>query len=201
MTIPTTADTVATASSPRTEARVTFPDGRVFSASVNTPLTTYINAAYPQHKTLIGDRPLGAIIDNRLSELTYIVTRDIPATPITLRQSDGNRMYRRSLVFLLTTAANETFPGVKIAVEHSVPSGGFYCEPENRANFTKAELQQIKKRMEALIADDVPIERQTIPLTEAIERFKKTGDDDMVRLLEFRTKSYLTVKDRLLTSR
>ncbi|MBX3081874.1 MAG: nucleoside kinase, partial [Anaerolineae bacterium] len=117
----------------------------------------------------------------------------VTAIPIDLRQSDGNRMYRRSLVLLLTTAANECFPGVKIAVEHSVPSGGFYCEPEDRPNFTRAELLQIKRRMEALVAEDVPIERKTIPLTEAIERFKASGDDDMVRLLEFRNKSYLTV--------
>jgi uridine kinase len=193
MTTPLSTQVVAALSSPRDDARVTFSDGRVFSAPVNTPLTTYINAAFPPADTAIGDRPLGAIIDNRLCELTYVVTRDVNAIPITLRQSDGNRMYRRSLVFLLTTAANEIFPGVKIAVEHSVPSGGFYCEPENRANFTRAELKQIRQRMQKMIAEDIPIERQTIPLAEAVERFKATGDDDMVRLLEFRTKSYLTV--------
>jgi uridine kinase len=193
VTDPLPPQTTAVLSSPRADARVTFPDGRVFSAPVDSPLTTFMNAAFPPAEVNIGNRPLGAIIDNRLCELTYVVTRDVKAIPIDLRQSDGNRMYRRSLVFLLTTAANECFPGVKIAVEHSVPSGGFYCEPEGRPNFTRAELHQIKARMEKLVAEDIPIDRKTIPLSEAIDRFKATGDDDMVRLLEFRPKSYLTV--------
>ena len=38
-----------------------------------------------------------------------------------------------------------------------------------------------------------PIERREIKLEEAIELFKNSGDEDKVRLLQFRTKPYLTI--------
>jgi uridine kinase len=184
---------VITLSTPRTEARVTLPDGRIFSVPLNTPLESVIDVAYPADAPHPDGRVLGALIDNRLVELTALVTRDVSVIPITLKQPDGSRLYRRSLVFLMTTAAAECFPGIKIAVKHSVPSGGFYCEMENRPNLTRAELTLLKTRMEEIVAENSPIERRTLPLEEAIARFKANNDDDMVRLLENRHKHYLTV--------
>ncbi|HRE47801.1 MAG TPA: hypothetical protein PLD47_08750 [Aggregatilineales bacterium] len=183
--------TAVSHSEARSEARVTFPDGAVYSAPIGTPLLHYVNAAYPNGHP---NRPiLGGIIDNNLAELTYSVNRDLTLQPITLRDSDGGRIYRRSLVFLLITAAAECFPGVKIAVEHSIPTGGFYCEPLNRPNFTAAELDRIRAQMSAIVAADEPFERKTIPLAEAVAWFTEHGDDDMVRLLRTRDKDYLTV--------
>lgn len=187
----TTQQAIVTPSTPRTDARITFPDGRVFSAPVGTLLLAYTDAAYP---TGHPDRPiLGAIVNNRLSELTTVIQSDVSVIPLTLRHSDGGRMYRRSLVFLLATAAEELFPGTKIAVQHSIPSGGFFCEPVGRPNFSREELRAIHERMHAIITQDVPITRTTIPLTDALALFKRRGDDDKVRLLENRTKNYLTV--------
>lgn len=180
---------------PRDDARVTFPDGSggfmIFSAPVGTPLVDYVRAAYPPDHP---DQPiLGAVVDNELSELTAPVTRDVTAYPVTLRDSDGARMYRRSLVFLLTAAANELFPGLKISVQHSIPSGGFYCEAVGRPNFTQDELNAIKARMHEIVDADEPFARDTLPLTEAMQWFRDHGDDDMVRLLENRDKDYVTV--------
>jgi uridine kinase len=182
-----------TLSAPRQDARLTFADGRVFSAPLNTSLQAVMSAAYPPDAPHPDGRVIGALVDNRLTELTNLVTRDVNVTPITLRQPDGSRMYRRSLVFIMTTAAAECFPDIKVSVSHSVPSGGFYCEPDNRENFTRAELQKLKQQMERIIAEDAPILRQTMPLAEAVALFKANGDDDMVRLLENRTKDYLTI--------
>ncbi len=119
--------------------------------------------------------------------------RDVTVKPITLSHSDGHRIYRRSLVFLLTTAANELFPGVKIEVLPSLSSGGYFCEVSNRANFTADELHAIYTRMRQIVAEDAPITRQHMPLDQARALFAERGDDDKVRLLEYREKDYLTV--------
>lgn len=179
------------ASTARTDARVTFPGGSVYSAPIGTPLLHYVNAAYPSDHP---DQPiLAALVDNELRELTIPIQRDVTAKPITLRHSDGHRIYRRSLVFLLTTAAHDLFPGVKIEVLHSIPSGGFFCEVLNRPNFTTEELQAIYTRMRQIVAENAPITRQHMPLDQARTLFADRGEDDKLRLLEYREKDYLTV--------
>src|SRR5206468_2639589 len=81
----------------------------------------------------------------------------------------------------------------KIAIQHSVPSGGVHCEVVGRPNFTAAELKTINERMRAIVKEDAPIVRSEIPLTQAVELFKARGDDDKVRLISARTKDYLTI--------
>ncbi len=183
--------THVTPSTARTDARVTFSGGGVYSAPVGTLLLDYVRAAYPpdHHEQPI----LGAVIDNELRELTIPVDRDMLVKPISLNDSDGHRIYRRSLSFLLTTAATEIFPGVKIAVQHTLPSGGFHCEVIGRQSFTADELKLILSRMKEIVAADEPIVRKRIPLAEARALFEARGDDDKVRLLEYREKDYLTV--------
>src|SRR5512135_2970934 len=162
-----TAQSLVTISSSRTDVRVTFPNGAVYSAPLGTLLLDFIRAAYPPDHP---EQPiLAAVLDDaELRELTIPVQRDMLVKPMTLSHSDGHRIYRRSLCFLLTTAAGELFPGVKIAVEHSLPSGGMHCEVLGRANFKKEELKAIEDRMRAIIDEDAPIVRKRIPLADAI---------------------------------
>lgn len=175
----------------RTEARVTLPGGLVYSASIGTPLLDYIRAAYPPDYP---DWPiLAALVDNDLRELTMPVQRDITVKPLSLRNSDGHRIYRRSLAFVMATAASEIFPGVKIEVQHSISTGGNYCEVRDRPNFSADELQAIMARMREIVEANEPITRHHMPLEEARRLFAERGDDDKVRLLEYREKDYLTV--------
>jgi uridine kinase len=183
--------TQVTLSTARTDARVTFPGGIVYSAPIGTLLLDYIKAAFPIDHP---EQPIvAAEVDNELRELTIPVQRDMFVKPISLDHSDGHRIYRRSLSFLLTTAAAEIFPGVKIAVQHSLPSGGFHCEVIGRPSFTPAELTQILNRMREIVVEDAPIVRSRMPLDEARALFMARRDDDKVRLLEYREKTYLTV--------
>ncbi len=180
-----------TPSEARADVRVTFPDGLVFSAPPHTPVGDYVDAAYPTpgaHGPI-----LAAIVDGALRELTLPLSRDAWVKPVTLADSDGGRIYRRSLVFVMTTAAAELFPGLQIAVEHSLPEGGFYCKVVNRPNFDAAALDALRERMRHIVAADAPITRHTMPLAEAVVLFAKRGDDDKVRLLDYRQKTYLTL--------
>jgi len=57
---------------------------------------------------------VAAIVDGRLRELHTPLVRDADVTPVTLADSDGARIYRRSLAFLLVTAASEVFPEARL---------------------------------------------------------------------------------------
>lgn len=186
-----TQDALVVPSIARTDARLTFPDGSVYSAPVGTPIRDFMRAAYPSGQ--LSGPIVAAVIDTDLRELTLPVVRDAVVKPVTLADSDGGRIYRRSLVFLMTTAAAELFPGIKLAVEHSLTEGGIYCQVLDRPQFAADQLDGLRTRMQQIIAEDAPIVRKTMPLAEAIAIFTARGDDDKVRLLEFRSKNYLTL--------
>ena len=44
--------------------------------------------------------------------------------------------------------------------------------------------------MRQIVAEDSPITKKIVPLEEAVKLFEERGDDDKVRLLEQRTRSY-----------
>ena len=174
---------------PRDTAQVWFDDGRVFEGPVGTPLEEFIKVAGsdPELPTV------AALIDNELRELSYRVEGDIEVTPITMGVSDGFRIYRRSLAFLLVTAVHELYPGTTVYVDHSLTFGGYFCQVQDREPFTVEELAAIEARMREMVATDEPVLKTRVPLSDAVALFEARGDDDKVRLLSRRRKSYLTL--------
>jgi uridine kinase len=177
---------------PRTTAQVRFADERLFEAPLGTPLDTFVCAAYP-NRTLLGVPIVAALVDGRLRELSYPLKRDANVELITMSADDGMKIYRRGLTFLLVAAALELFPDATVEVDHSIQSGGYYCMVQGRAAFTAAELETLKTHMHAMVADELPITKDVMPLADAISMFRRRGDDDKVKLLMQRTKDYLVV--------
>jgi uridine kinase len=176
---------------PRDTAQVWLDDGRVLEGPIGTPVEEFIRAA--------GTDPLvpavAALINNELRELTYRVEGDIEVSPITMEHSDGFRIYRRSLAFLLVTSVHELFPEATVYVDHSLTFGGYFCQVQGRDPFSAEELAQIEARMRQIVEADEPIRKSRVPLNDAIALFSARHDDDKVRLLSRRRKSYLALYD------
>ena len=111
-------------------------------------------------------------------KLTYKIDMDARTRPVTMGEADGMRIYRRSLVFLLETAFDELYPNATLTVDHSVSSGGYYCEVDGHSPLIQEELDQIDNQMRKLVEADITFTREEVPLTEAIERFIKKGKED-----------------------
>jgi uridine kinase len=172
---------------PRKRIQAQFLDGRIFEAPPGTSLAEIMHAANGAT-----DPPVvAAILNNQLHELTTRLTSDAIVHPINLADKDGMRIYRRSLVFLLVRAAAEVYPEAEIFVSHSTYTGGYYCEVRGRAPFQQAELQQIEARMRAIVVENVPFLKSSVPVDQAIEIFQTRGEDDKARLLAHRRKEML----------
>lgn len=175
---------------PRQCVQARLPDGRIFEAPPGTPLADILCVAARPGEPLV----VAAIVDHKLRELTAPLTRDSDVRPVTVHTTDGTRIYRRSLIFLMVAAAKDLFPNAAIFVEHAAATAGaYYCEVSGREPFTQAELHQIEARMRALAAEDRPFVRRLVPLAEAIELFRARGEDDKVRLLAHRQKDTLVL--------
>ena len=167
---------------PRITLRVTLDDGSVLEGPVGTAVGEFLEAAHDMRPY---EAPLmGAIVDGQLRELSYSLQRDASIAPVLLNSSDGGRIYRRSLVFLMTTAAAELWPGCRISVRYAVPDGGYYCtRVDGREPFTEADLEQLAERMREIVANDDLIIKRVVPLEEAAALFAERQEDDKVRLL------------------
>jgi len=177
---------------PRQTAQARFPDGRTFEAPIGTHVEQYIEAA--REKDIVSAVPtIAALVDGELRELTYPLQSDAHVVPVLLSDSDGVRIYRRSLAFLLVTAVRELFPRVQIFIDHTMPFGGFFCQVRGREPFTHEELEQIEARMREIVAHDTPITQECVPLNEAIQTFRAHGQNEKVQLLGQRQKEYLSL--------
>ncbi len=174
---------------PRATVEVHLPDKRVLSGPRNTEIGKLLYAL-PE----ASDPPIvGAVVNNELRELTYPIKIDSTVRPVTMSEADGMRIYRRSLVFLLATAFYEQFPGAVLRVDHSVSSGGYYCQVLDRPPLSQQELSCLEEKMRQIATANLPFIRSQVPLAEAIEYFKAQGEEEKVRLLVHRNKSYLTL--------
>ncbi len=176
----------------RTTVQVRFADGQLFEAEIGSTLESFIGTAYPDG-CFNGAPIVAALVDGRLRELTYSLTRDADVALLTMATDDGMRIYRRGLTFLMVAAAMDLFPEALVEVDHSIQSGGYYCMVRGRPNFSPEELSRLADRMREMVATDIRIPKESMPLPKAIEMFKARGDYDKVKLLGQRAKDYLVV--------
>lgn len=167
--------------------QIHLPDGRAISGPRGATVEEFLKPLQDEHAGQI----VGAIINGTLRELTYVIDVEARVQPVTMASSDGMHIYRRSLTFLLGTVFDELFPGVQLIIDHSVSFGGYFCRVAGREPLSQSELDQAAARMRELVALDLPIRREEVPLDEAIEMFRKSGQQDKVRLLAHRRKDYL----------
>lgn len=166
-------------SAPRRTAQIHLPDGRAFEAPAGTALEDYFRAALGESRVPF----IAALVNGELRELTYKLWTDAAVEPLFLSDSDGIRIYRRSLSFLLIAVVRELFPEAFVFVDHSLPFGGFFCEVGGRDPFSEEELAHIEGRMHEIVAQDYSIRRERVPLEEAIEMFEGRGETDKAKLL------------------
>jgi uridine kinase len=173
----------------RDTVEVHLPDGRVLCGKRDTPVEKFLKTLPEWQDSYI----VGAVINHDLRELTYPIHMDAVVTPVLMNSADGARIYRRSLTFLLETAFEIEFNQGKLAVDHSVASGGFFCQIVGREPLSNAEMKRLNQRMLELIDADLPFTKHEVPLQEAMEFFEKKGEHEKVRLLKYRQKPYLVL--------
>ena len=173
--------------SPRSSVEIQLPDGRVLSGPRGARVGEFLELLEYDSQLI------AAIVNGDLRELTYPISIESRVIPVTMSDADGARIYRRSLTFLLEMAFGDLFPDAVLFVDHSVASGGYYCQVTGRGPLSEAEIGGLRVHMQQLVKSNLPFERMEVPLKEAIEYFHSRGFEDKVRLLSYRKKNYLTL--------
>jgi uridine kinase len=168
---------------------VHLPDGCVLSGPRGTSAGEFLGTDYPPEAAPL----VAAIVNGDLRELTYPIQMEARLAPVTMADEDGALIYRRSLTFLLSAAFANLFPANSVTIDHSVSSGGYFCQVTDRPPLSNAELVALANFMRNWIKKDESFQRQEVSLAEATAYFQSKGYHDKVQLLSYRKKGYVTL--------
>jgi uridine kinase len=166
----------------RKTVEVVMDDGTILWGPRHTPIGEFMKVYQDPEKPQI----VGAIVNHDLRELTYPLSADAHVCPINMSDSDGARIYRRSLTFLLEVAFIELFSQWSLTIDHSVSSGAYYCHVPEKEPFTEKHLMALEEKMRELVKADEAMVREKVSLDEAKAFFAKHRQEDKLRLLKYR---------------
>lgn len=176
----------------RQRIRVNLDTGLVLEGPIGTTAGEFL-AAVERETGPYAVPLIAAICNGQLRELNYPIETDSTLKPVLLSSSDGGRIYRRSLVLLMVTAAAELWPGCRISVRYAVTDGGFYCKRLDDVPFSDDDLARLEAHMRHIADEDAPITKHSAPVEDVQAMFAARQEDDKVRLLEQRTRPTLTL--------
>ena len=146
-----------------------------------------------QNSTLEQPYPfIAARVNNVYKGLGYRIYKPVTVEYFDLRDYEGYRVYQRTLSFVLQRASHDIFPERKLRIRHSL-GNGFYAEYEDRKPLSYEDATLLKLRMEAIVAENIPISHSRRLAEEVVAEYKEYGFDDRIELLDTRPHLYRTV--------
>lgn len=128
--------------------------------------------------------------NNRLKELTSTVRKSDNIEFFDLTDTDGMRVYHRSVSFLMIKAVKDILGSqTNVAIEHSIYKS-LYCEIREKSIVCNQELlDKIEARMRELAEQDIPIIKVSLKKDTAIDKCLQFGMTDKAKLFRYRRAS------------
>lgn len=136
----------------------------------------------------IGFEPICARVNNKTENMSFPVFSPKQVEFLAFNSESGGRVYIRSLCMMLYKAVSEVFADVTLRIEHSI-CRGYYCRLLSRETgeplpVSPELLDRLLEVMRDLSARRLPFERKERLTKDVIERFRRQGLHDKVRLLQ-----------------
>jgi len=125
-----------------------------------------------------------ALVDGIPKDLTYRLTgNEKEVVLLDFNSEIGRETYWHTTSHIMAQAVKELFPQFKVTIGPAIENGFYYDFDTNGHNFTEEDLRNIEDKMREIIKRSLPIERIELPKGEAIEYFKKIGEDYKIEIL------------------
>lgn len=129
-------------------------------------------------KAALAGRVNGVLVDT-----SHSVSEDAEVSIITAKNEEGLEIIRHSSAHLLAQAVKQLFPQAQVTIG-PVIEDGFYYDFAFERSFTPADLEAIEKRMTELAESAINVTRLLMPRNEAIDFFRKKGEEYKARIIE-----------------
>lgn len=124
-----------------------------------------------------------AEIDGVKCDMSHEITGDVSFKVYTLKNEEGLEVLRHSTAHLLAQAISRIWKNAKFAIGPSIKNGFYYDIDFEGAVLAPEDLEKIEAEMAKIVQEDLPIVRKEMPRKEAIEFFRKRGDNYKVEIL------------------
>ncbi len=129
----------------------------------------------------------GGIIAAKLNgspvDLSRALDEDCSLEWVSIDSPEGLDVLRHSTAHLMAQAVQSLFPGTQVTIGPTIQDG-FYYDFKRETPFTPEEIAKIEQRMEELARANLKVTREEMPKAQAIEMFRRMGEDYKVSIIE-----------------
>jgi len=158
--------------------QVTLPGGKSIEVRRGARIDELISPGDGNKRDIIA-----AKVDGRPVDLSRALENDCALEWIPTESPEGLDVLRHSTAHLMAQAVQSLFPGTQVTIGPTIEDGFYYDFKRGQA-FSQEELARIEKRMEELAKSDLKVTREEMPRSQAIELFRKMGEDYKVEIIE-----------------
>ncbi|MDC0469797.1 threonine--tRNA ligase [Candidatus Pseudothioglobus singularis] len=158
---------------------VTLPDGSV--KSYNQSLTVAEVAS--SIGSGLAKAAIAGEIDGQLVDTSFMIENDSDLAIITNKDDKALEVIRHSTAHLLAQATQQLYPKAQVTIG-PVIDNGFYYDFAYKDGFSEQDLAKIEKKMNAIVKQNLPIERMEMSRDDAVEFFKSMGEHYKAEIIE-----------------
>lgn len=122
-------------------------------------------------------------VDGVLCDLNKVIEGDCTLKVHTLKDAEGLAVLRHSTAHLMAQAISRIWSKAKFAIGPSVANGFYYDVDFEGDVIAPEDLEKIEAEMTKIVKEDLPIVREEMSRTDAIEFFRTRGDGYKVEIL------------------
>ncbi|WP_300377908.1 threonine--tRNA ligase [Henriciella sp.] len=126
---------------------------------------------------------LAAKVNGEMYDLNRPLEHDADVAIVTAKDQDGLELIRHDAAHVLAQAVQELYPDTQVTIG-PVIDDGFYYDFAREVPFSTEDFERIEKKMEEIVDKDYPIIREVWSKDEAIETFKKIGEDYKAQIID-----------------
>lgn len=159
--------------------KVTLPDG---SEREYADGASPLDVAESISKSL-AKKALAAKVNGEMWDLVRPLEGDAQVAIITSRDPEGLELIRHDAAHVLAQAVQDLYPDTQVTIG-PVIDDGFYYDFAREEPFSTDDFEKIEKKMSQIIDADYPIVREVWDKEDAIETFKKIGEDYKAQIID-----------------
>lgn len=158
---------------------VTLPDGS--QRQYDAPLT--VADVAQSIGAGLAKAALAGRVDGKLVDTSFVIDKDATVSIITDKDLEALDIIRHSTAHLMAQAVKELYPDAQVTIGPSIENG-FYYDFSYKRPFTPEDLTAIEKRMDELVAKNIPIVRKEMKREDAMQYFLGLGEKYKAELIE-----------------
>ncbi len=112
---------------------------------------------------------MAAFVNNEVRALSYRLSINAALHPVYIDTDQGQRVYRRSLCYVMAIAAERALPEQRLLIGHSL--GNAYYYSFDGAVVSEQDLDRLRDELSGLITADLPIRRGVAAYEDALTYF------------------------------